>query len=138
MSRRIRETCGRRTPCEECILNLTDGIFKTSFCLFFPRIPRVLRLTQLGFQAKANRFTDLRLIPICDFQNKPFTSLEHWKFLVRYWIFVFVFSVVLFPSSITDDGSKKWEVLEVENWRVFYGLQPDYKTVFPVSTQRMA
>ena len=29
--------------------NLTDGIFKTSFCLFFPRIPRVLRLTQLRF-----------------------------------------------------------------------------------------
>jgi hypothetical protein len=28
---------------------LTDGIFKTSFSLFFPRISRVLRLTQLRF-----------------------------------------------------------------------------------------
>ena len=34
----------RRSSCEECILNLTNSIFKTSFCLFFPRIPRVLRL----------------------------------------------------------------------------------------------
>ena len=46
MNRRIRGTRGRRTPCQECI-NLTDDIFKTSFSLFFPRIPRVLRLTQL-------------------------------------------------------------------------------------------
>jgi hypothetical protein len=47
MNRRIRRTRGKRTHCEECISNLTDGIFKTSFHLFFPRVPRVLRLTQL-------------------------------------------------------------------------------------------
>ena len=49
-----RRTRGRRAPCEGCIFNLTDGIFKTSFSLFFPRI---LRLTHCGFQAKTNRFT---------------------------------------------------------------------------------
>ena len=47
--------------------------------------------------------------------------LHHWKFLVRYWIFVSVFHSFFSPFS-TADGSKKWECLEAETCPVFYGL----------------
>ncbi len=40
----------------ECILNRTDGLFKSSFCLFFPR---VLRLTQLRFPISKTRSIQL-------------------------------------------------------------------------------
>ena len=52
-----RRTRGRRAPCEGCIFNLTDGIFKTSFCLFFPRVPRILRLAQLRFPSQNGSIT---------------------------------------------------------------------------------
>ena len=40
-----------------------------------------------------------------------FTSLL--DILVRYWIFVSMFSMVLFPLKLsTADGSKKWEFFE--------------------------
>ena len=60
-----RRTRGKRTHCEECISNLTDGIFKTSFYIFFPRVPRILRFHLCEPSPVLHQFVNILTLTTC-------------------------------------------------------------------------